>query len=87
MVGAGSLDLQIQPEGMGLAQPGVKIPQHLQGGYQQQGARLLRGVVAGQSNMYFLPVFSIATIDGRTTSGPKFGVSSRRGNGSVRDMM
>lgn len=42
--------------------------------------------VAGQSNMYFLPVFSIARIDGRTTSGPKFGVSSRRGNGSVRDM-
>lgn len=34
-VGAGSLGLQIQPEGMGLAQPGVEITQHLQGGYQQ----------------------------------------------------
>lgn len=44
MVAAGSLDLQIQPEGMELAQPGVEIPQHPQGGYQQQGARLLRGV-------------------------------------------
>lgn len=43
--------------------------------------------VAGQSNMYFLPAFSIATIYGRTTSGPKFGVSFRRGNGSVRDKM
>lgn len=42
MVAAGSLDLQIQPEGMGLAQPGVGIPQHLQGGYQQPGARLLK---------------------------------------------
>lgn len=37
--------------------------------------------------MYFLPVFSIATRDERMTSGPKFGVSSRRGNGSVGDMM
>lgn len=44
MVAAGSLDLQIQPEGMGLAQPGVEIHQHLQGGYQQQGARFLRGL-------------------------------------------
>lgn len=65
MVAAGSPDLQIQPEGMGLARPGVLIPQHPQGGYQQPQLGSSEGYVAGQSNMYFLPVFSIATIDER----------------------
>lgn len=85
MVAAGSFDLQIHLREWGLhslESRSLIIYKEVINSKELGSSEVF---VTGQSNMYFLPVFSIATIDERTTSAPKFGISSRRGNCSVRD--
>lgn len=87
MVVAGSFDLQIHLRKWGLHSlewRSLSIYKEIISSKELGSTEVF---VAGKSNLYFLPVFSIATTDERTTSGPKFGVSSRRGNCSVRGMM